>query len=288
MGPVMVETRGGRDDLGIAVVRLGRDLGEPVALVLPERLATHELILVLEGSGSVEVDRTEHACGPGTVLLVRPGQVQRVSTVSDGRPKWREAIAVRFAGSFPRSVSISLPDVADEAFGARRWNLTGRELETVGAGFACLAEEYARVGDDASGTSVELLRLTLTSVLLRLTRVRSEETGAGSLSPGYHAFRRELERSYATVHTTRAYADRLGFSPRALNEVCRAAAGHTAKELIDARIVLEAQRLLADTDLPVAAIGRRLGYDEATNFGKFFLRCTGTTPGEFRRRLAPR
>lgn len=52
MGPVMVETRGGRDDLGIAVVRLGRDLGEPVAQVLPERLATHELILVLEGAGS--------------------------------------------------------------------------------------------------------------------------------------------------------------------------------------------------------------------------------------------
>ncbi len=48
-------------------------------------------------------------------------------------------------------------------------------------------------------------------------------------------------------------------------------------------MTLEAQRLLAHTDLPVATIGRALGFSEATNFGKFFTRQTGNTPGDFRR-----
>nr|WP_296377757.1 MULTISPECIES: helix-turn-helix domain-containing protein [unclassified Pseudonocardia] len=45
---------------------------------------------------------------------------------------------------------------------------------------------------------------------------------------------------------------------------------------------MEAKRLLAHTDLPVAAVGRRLGFTEPTNFGKFFARLTGQTPGAFR------
>lgn len=48
------------------------------------------------------------------------------------------------------------------------------------------------------------------------------------------------------------------------------------------RIVLEAKRLLAHTALPVAAIGDRLGFAEATNFVKFFRRETGMPPGAFR------
>jgi AraC-like DNA-binding protein len=34
--------------------------------------------------------------------------------------------------------------------------------------------------------------------------------------------------------------------------------------------------------LPVAAVGDQLGFDEATNFVKFFRRETGLTPGAFR------
>jgi AraC-like DNA-binding protein len=47
---------------------------------------------------------------------------------------------------------------------------------------------------------------------------------------------------------------------------------------------LEAKRLLAYTTLPIALIGDRLGFDDPTNFVKFFKREAGCTPGEFRRR----
>jgi AraC-like DNA-binding protein len=51
-----------------------------------------------------------------------------------------------------------------------------------------------------------------------------------------------------------------------------------AKDVIVARIVLEAKRLLALTDDTVAAISHELGFDEATNFIKYFRREIGTTP----------
>jgi AraC-like DNA-binding protein len=58
--------------------------------------------------------------------------------------------------------------------------------------------------------------------------------------------------------------------------------GRSAKQYVDARVTLEAKRLLAHTTLPVAVVGRRLGFAEATNFGKFFRREAGVTPGSFR------
>lgn len=58
--------------------------------------------------------------------------------------------------------------------------------------------------------------------------------------------------------------------------------GLTAKEVIDGRVTLEAKRLLAHTDLPVAAIAARLGFSEPTNLGKFLTRQAGASPGAFR------
>ena len=66
-----------------------------------------------------------------------------------------------------------------------------------------------------------------------------------------------------------------------------AAAGHTAKQVVDLRIALEAKRLLVHSGATVAQIGHRLGFSEATNFVKFFRRLAGVTPLEFRAAHAP-
>jgi len=67
---------------------------------------------------------------------------------------------------------------------------------------------------------------------------------------------------------------------RTLNRACIDESGHTAKELIDTRITLEAKRLLTCTHLPIATIARNLGFSEPTNFGKCFAGvAAGCSPG---------
>jgi AraC-like DNA-binding protein len=56
----------------------------------------------------------------------------------------------------------------------------------------------------------------------------------------------------------------------------------TAKRVIIERIILEAKRLLAHSSDPVAGISSHLGFDEPTNFVKFFKRETDLTPTQFR------
>ena len=64
-------------------------------------------------------------------------------------------------------------------------------------------------------------------------------------------------------------------------------AGITAKAFIASRINLEAKRLLAHTSSSVATIADSLGFDDPSNFVKFFKRETGCTHGVPKRPSVP-
>jgi AraC-like DNA-binding protein len=102
----------------------------------------------------------------------------------------------------------------------------------------------------------------------------------------FRRFRVAVEREYPRWHSVAQYARHLGCSEKSLSRATLEAADVNAKAFLVNRIVLEAKRLLAHTTLPVAAIGDRLGFAEATNFVKFFRRETGAPPGAFRARQA--
>ena len=78
------------------------------------------------------------------------------------------------------------------------------------------------------------------------------------------------------------HACHLGCSEESLSRATLALTALGAKAFLTRRIALEARRLLVHTLLPEAAIGDPLGFDEATNFVKFFRRETGFTPVAFR------
>ncbi|MFJ8622399.1 helix-turn-helix domain-containing protein [Kitasatospora sp. NPDC093550] len=260
----------------------------------PSRLDFHQLMLVRGGEGTAMVDFVAHPCARGTLLHLRPGQVQRVPTGANGHPAELDAVLLLFTGHFPPPLPVTR-DVLD-AFGPVVRRLPPEEFDTFDRALTDLETEY-RALCDGRGTgpapppvdeelTTALLRQLLGALLIRLARLPDPAGHPGRATPGsalHLAFRRELERSFAVTRSVEDYAALLGYSPRTLTRACLAATGRSAKQLADARVALQAQRLLAHTDLPVAAIGRALGFTEATNFGKFFTRETGRTPGDFRR-----
>jgi AraC-like DNA-binding protein len=98
----------------------------------------------------------------------------------------------------------------------------------------------------------------------------------------YKRFQLRLETDFAKAHKVQHYALALGMGEKNLSRVCLATMGVSAKACINQRLVLEAKRLLAHTKRPVQAIGHALGFEDATNFVKFFRKETGLTPGGFR------
>ncbi|QUX94182.1 hypothetical protein C0J08_01640 [Marinomonas sp. CT5] len=77
------------------------------------------------------------------------------------------------------------------------------------------------------------------------------------------------------------YANLLGCSYKVLNNICKSITHLTAKNVIDNYVILEAKRMLLTKTQNTQSIAHALGFDESTNFVKFFKRHTGKTPKEY-------
>src|SRR5262249_56818797 len=82
-------------------------------------------------------------------------------------------------------------------------------------------------------------------------------------------------------------AERLAVSTRTLIRRL-AEAGTTYREIRDAHRRKLAVEFLSDTSLTAAEIAYRLGYEDASNFGKACHRWFGCSPGAVRKRLRER
>jgi len=81
------------------------------------------------------------------------------------------------------------------------------------------------------------------------------------------------------------FASKLFIHPRHLTTTLRLAINTSVCDYMEERILAEAQKLLKETTLSIAGIGQRFGYDEPTNFTKFFKSMTGVTPLHYRKSL---
>lgn len=96
------------------------------------------------------------------------------------------------------------------------------------------------------------------------------------------AFRDLLEQNYKGQKQVSYFAKKVHLTEKRLNLATRSVLGKTPKELIDERVVLEAKRLLAHTTKTVKEIGYELGFEEPTNFNKYFRKHSLITPSQFR------
>ena len=99
-------------------------------------------------------------------------------------------------------------------------------------------------------------------------------------------FKGFLETGYNTQKQVNYYAKEIIITEKRLNQATTKVLGKTPKEIIDERIMLEAKRILAHTTESVKEIGYDLGFEEPTNFIKFFKKHSKLTPTEFREKNA--
>jgi AraC-like DNA-binding protein len=91
-----------------------------------------------------------------------------------------------------------------------------------------------------------------------------------------------VEKEFKENRNTEYYVQLLGVNEKLLSKEVKAFTGKTPKVYIDSRIILEAKRLLSYSNLSAKEIGYELGFDEATNFNKYFRKHTSLTPVQFR------
>jgi AraC-like DNA-binding protein len=248
----------------------------------PSRLDFHQLILVTHGRFDHSVDFQLESSPAGSLLAMRPGQVQHFEAKMpwDGwvvifRPESFQATA----GAGGQPLDLSVDDIPVR-------------LPLGKASFDAVREALVQMHRDASlAGQMQLVsaleRAQLQALLLRLLLASEQE----QTSPAQHSsqarhfkkLRDAVETRFHEWHQVAAYANALGISEKTLGRATQEIAGLSAKAYLSKRIALEAKRMLAYTNWPIANVADKLGFDEATNFIKFFRREAGYAPSEFRK-----
>lgn len=234
------------------------------------------LLVATRGHGSHMLDFADHPLTPGSVLWVRPGQVQRWGDMAA-----YDAWVLIFPDGLLSAATAHLTEASSPA-GPCWWS----PADAAAAHATALVEIIAATAADESGPRelrAGALTQLLSGLLLRLTAQARTRPGSPTGSEPWVAFRDLLDQEHVRHHDVGWYAERLGWSTRTLARAARSATGKSPKDLIDERVLLEARRLLAHTDLTVARVGASTGFDDASNFGAWFKLRAGQTPADFRR-----
>ena len=148
-------------------------------------------------------------------------------------------------------------------------------------------------GESAAGTAL------LLAVFVQIARIASsmssgEETSAGGQSrkaAQVEQFRALVDAHFRERWSIDRYAENMGLSAGQLSRLCRDVVGISALDVVNARVIHEAERELVYSTLGIKQVAGVLGFLDEAYFGRFFRKHTGMTPTEFRdaarRRLAP-
>ena len=96
-------------------------------------------------------------------------------------------------------------------------------------------------------------------------------------------FKKLLNLNFQKSRNADFYARQLNITYKHLNIISKDIINQTAKQCIDDFIILEAKRQLINSVIKSTELAFYLGFEEATNFIKYFKKHTGLTPNQFKK-----
>lgn len=136
--------------------------------------------------------------------------------------------------------------------------------------------------------SEEKIRILIKYLIIESTRIWVKQWDQDSIELSEQQeftrkFSQLVDRNFTTKHKVVDYAEMLNVTTKTLNKRIKDDCGISPSCVIVNRIMLQAKRLLAYTDLSVKEIAYSLGYEDISYFNRYFKIQANITPLEFRK-----
>ena len=158
------------------------------------------------------------------------------------------------------------------------------------AQFENLSRQFHEDFDVVDSLQGEMLRSLLKRMLIISTRMIKDRLPQPAINNTGLTVIREfnvlVETHFREFHQVQDYANFLFKSPKTLSNLFPKYGDKTPLMIINERIMLEAKRLLLYSDKSTSQIASELGYNDASNFSKFFKKHQGMSPNAFRKKKA--
>ncbi|MEM6641439.1 MAG: helix-turn-helix domain-containing protein [Bacteroidota bacterium] len=246
------------------------------------RLKFNALFAIGEGgSGSHSVDFKRHTYEGSSVILVSSDQVQSFIDL----PQKNEGLLLMFTDSLFLEIGADYPFIIGHFFNNQLYdpvhNLPKEDFKDL---IALLNKIKSKTKDKRKSVRVEVIKGYFKILLLEMFACREkryEEINKSVDTRHFIEFQKLLKAHFVKEKKVKFYADALHITTKKLNEISKSVIGKTAKNFILSFVVLEAKKRLVLSSASTKEVGYELGFDEPTNFTKFFKTHTNTIPSDF-------
>ncbi len=233
----------------------------------------YHLIWVERGELFLTVDFEELYLQNNDAFLISPGQICLFNLLS--HPQAFSVLFVpEFLGEASTDAQLLHRILSTSPLGHKVISLRGLPINNL---MQQLIHELESDADEYQlVVARSCLRILLAEVARRLPKAFGNSNELARL------FFEEVEKHHRQWHNVSDYLPLLSTQEKHLSESVRLAIGMTPKIYLDQRRMLEAKRFLAYSSLSIKEIAFSLGFDEPTNFNKFFRKHMSMSPNEFR------
>ncbi len=240
------------------------------------------ILLIEKGKGYHTIDFTDYPCSKGTLLTVRKDQVQKFF-----RNKDLKGTVLLFTDEFlvsylEKAETRKTMLLFNELLGVPKLQLNNTCFKSISQNIKRIEHEYFTINDDYS---LGLIRSELHILITKLFRIKAQEEHINfekKYLKEFIEFQNLVERKVTKITKVQYFANEMGLSTKTLNTITRSVIHKSAKEFVDEICTKQIKRLLINTNLSVKEIAYQSGFEETTNFYKYFKRQTQTTPEQFR------
>lgn len=233
----------------------------------------YHLIWVEKGELFLMVDFEELCLQSNDAFIISPGQTCHFNLLS--HPQAFSVLFVpEFLGEASTDAQLLHQILSTNPLEHRAISLRGLPINNL------MQQLIHELESDADEYQLVVARSCLRILLAEIARHLPKVFGHSN-ELARHFFEK-VEKYHHQWHNVSDYIHLLSASEKLLSESVRLAIGMTPKVYLDQRRMLEAKRFLAYSNLSIKEIAFTLGFDEPTNFSKFFRKHTSISPNEFR------
>ena len=235
----------------------------------------HQVLLVEKGGGSVTLDGKSHPLSQGSLVNVPPNHVHSFRFEKDTRG-WVTTLADELMDELLVGVGTQRSEI-NQATVLQSDAFIAKTVQQIWLEFS--SQEKARA----------LMLRGLSGVLLAWVARQLAAASIGDAQANdsvlVQRFKALIEQNFASHWKVSQYAKALSISPTHLRRLTRATNGMSALRMIEARLMREARRNLAYTNLSISSIAYTLGFSDPAYFSRVFARDAGISPKAFRSQI---
>ena len=245
------------------------------------KLSFYAILIFSQHEGEYNLNFRDYQFQKGTLFTVRKDNIHKFykNKAKGQLLVFTENFILNHSNEVEASKTFLL---FNEMLASPKLQLNESEYKDIMSLINLIKTEYQDAKDDYS---LSIIRAYIQVIITKLFRIKSKDHIVfenQKYLPKFLQFQALVEQKCFNQKKVGFYAKEMGVSTKTLNNITQSILHKSAKTFINEIVIIQAKRLIINSQASLTEIAYQVGFEDPTNFFKYFKKYTGQSPSHFK------